>query len=90
MLICGQKTKTVTTDGATIDAEPGFTEIGEVGLTGSRQFVVWNYVQQTTASNIVADAWTFTGTTESQTTRKFTIALGVSGRWRHSVSSNWN
>ena len=75
VIISAQKTKTSTSDGATINAEPGFTEIGETGIAGNRAFVVWNYVQQTTATNITSGTYDFTGTVETQTARKFTVAL---------------
>lgn len=75
VLIVGQKTKTTTTNGATINAEAGFTEISESGPNGTESFRVWNYVQQTTATNITAGDWDFTGTTETQTARGFTVAL---------------
>lgn len=75
VLIVGQKTKTATSNGATIDAEAGFTEISESGPNGTESFRVWNYVQQTTAANIAASDWAFTGTTETGTARGFTVAL---------------
>jgi hypothetical protein len=75
VLIVGQKTKTNATNGATINDEAGFTELGESGEDGTRFFLVWNYVQQTTATNIAAGAWDFTGATESLTRRGFTVAL---------------
>jgi len=75
VLICGQKVKTATSNGTTVDAEPGFTEIGETGIAGTQVFAVWNYVQQTTAANITAGTWSQTGTTEAATNRGFTLAL---------------
>ena len=57
VLIIGRKHKTATGDGITIDAEPGFTEIGESAPASVVNISVWNYVQQTTAASISAGAW---------------------------------
>lgn len=75
VIIAGQKNKTATSNGATVDAEAGFTEIGEYVGSGTSSAAVWNYVQQTTAANITAGDWDFTGSTETLTARGFTVAL---------------
>lgn len=58
VLIAGKHSKTATSDGITIDAEAGFTELGENSANGAgTQTFVWDYVQQTTATNISAGSW---------------------------------
>lgn len=57
VIIAGRKNKTLTGDGITINAEAGFTELGELATAGTANISVWNFVQQTAASNIVAGGW---------------------------------
>lgn len=55
VLIIGSK----QTSWASVDAEAGFTEIGEPATTGGDDVgLIWNYVIQTTAANISAGNWT--------------------------------
>lgn len=75
VVIYGQKVKTATSDGATINAEAGFTEGAESGPNSTTAFRWAGYVQQTTAANITSGDLDFTGTTETDIVRGFTLAL---------------
>lgn len=76
VLIFGKHNKTTTSDGATINSEPNFTEALEDWPAGNGALGgVVEYWIQTTKNNIATDALDFTGTTESTATAAFTIAL---------------
>jgi hypothetical protein len=75
VLIVGFKYKTATSDGATVNNEAGFTRIDSAGAAGGQMHHVWDYVQQTSAVNVTAGEWDFTGTTETLETRRATLAL---------------
>ncbi len=79
VIACGSKTKTATSDGSSVDAEPGFTRLSTITGNGTALIAVWDYVQQTTQSSIGADGWNLTGTTEAQTVCGFFVALKTSG-----------
>ena len=54
----GQKTKTATSDGATLtDPSELGTRINYTITNGTTQYHIWNYSQQTTATNIAGGIW---------------------------------
>ncbi len=73
---CGKRAKTASTDGATITAPAALTgHIGSLYPNGATEVgITWDAVQQTTATNISADSWTFSAS-ESVPYATMTVAL---------------
>lgn len=74
VIACGGKNKTVTSNGATVTVDDGYTSLGSTSSAGSRQTNAWGYIQQTTASNVGAATWAVS-ISESLSRTGVTIAL---------------
>lgn len=65
ILAGGKKTKTATSDGTTVDALSGFTQLGQSAPAGNNVVVYWGYQIQDACANINALTQTMSGTAEA-------------------------
>jgi hypothetical protein len=75
LIAMGGHNKTATSNGATLNALSGFTEIGQLNPNGSSLSFYWGYQQQTTAANFASVIQTRNGTVEALQQESLVIAL---------------
>lgn len=75
ILAAGKKSKTATSDGTTVDALSGFTQIGQTANSGNNVVGYWGYQIQDACANINALTQTMSGTAESGAYQTTMVAL---------------
>lgn len=75
LIAWGAHNKTTTSNGATVNALSGFTQIGQSNPNGSSLSFYWGYQQQTNAANFVSVIQTRAGTVENLQQESLVIAL---------------
>lgn len=75
LIALGGHNKTTSSNGATLNALSGFTEIGQTNPNGSSLSFYWGYQQQTNAANFASVIQTRNGTVENLQQESLVIAL---------------